>query len=68
MQTGSENPDEKVAAVRAIFDRNNIPQRIAEEKRRFQAEAFQHLEAVNVAAERKAVLRGFLEDLLDRDS
>jgi len=67
MQTGPENPAEKVAAVRAIFDRNDIPQRIAEEKRRYQAEAFQHLNAVQVADDRQAVLRGFLEDLLVRE-
>ena len=68
MQTGAENAEQKVAAVRAIFDRNNIPAWIMEEKQRFQIEAFRHLEAVNVTTERKAVLRGFLEDLLVREA
>lgn len=68
MQTSAENAEQKVAAVRAIFDRNDIPQRIAAEKQRFQTEAFGHLDAVQVAPERKAVLRGFLEDLLVRES
>ena len=67
MQTGAENPDEKIAAVRAIFDRNNIPARVAAEKQRFQTAAFEHLAAVQVPEERKAVLRGFMEDLLVRE-
>ena len=67
MQTGAENPDEKVAAVRAIFDRNNIPGLILAEKQRFQEEAFAHLQAVQVAEERKAVIRQMIEELLVRE-
>ncbi len=67
MQTGLENSAEKVAAVRAIFDRNDIPGRIAAVKQRFQDQAFEHLAAVKVAEERKAMLRGFFEDLLVRE-
>lgn len=68
MQTGSENPEEKVAAVRTIFDRNGIPAHIAAEKRRIQDEAFQHLDSVDVPAQRKAVLGETVRDLLDRES
>jgi geranylgeranyl diphosphate synthase type II len=67
MQTGAENPDEKVAAVRAIFNRNNIPALIELEKARFQKTAFEHLAAVKVPEERKMVLRQVLEDLLGRE-
>jgi geranylgeranyl diphosphate synthase, type II len=68
MQTGAENPAEKVAAVRAIFDRNDIPARISEEKKRFQREAFQHLDALEVPAARKIILRETVENLLERTS
>jgi geranylgeranyl diphosphate synthase type II len=67
MQTGTENPDEKVAAVRAIFNRNNIPALIELEKARFQKTAFEHLAAVKVPEERKQVLRQVLGDLLGRE-
>lgn len=68
MQTGAQNPEGKVAAVRAIFDRNGIPALIAAEKERFQTAAFQHLDAVQAPEARKAVLRRTVADLLDRDS
>lgn len=68
MQTGAENADEKVAAVRAIFDRNEIPKLILQEQQRFQNEAFSHLDAVAVAEERKAILKKTVEELLVRES
>lgn len=67
MQTGVENAEKKVAAVRAIFDRNNIPTLISAEKMRFQAEAFHHLDAVTVSEERKTALRQTVADLLERE-
>lgn len=67
MKTGAENPEEKVAAVRAIFERNDIPALIEAEKQRFQQEAFNHLASVKVPEGRKAILRGTLENLLGRD-
>lgn len=68
MQTGAENPEEKVAAVRAIFDRNAIPELIALEKKRFQQSAFLQLDAVNVPEARKTVLRITVAGLLERES
>jgi len=68
MQTGSEDPLKKVAAVRAIFDRNGIPALVAGEKQRFQQEAFRHLESVQVQGSRKAILKKTVADLLERDS
>lgn len=67
MHTSPEHAAEKVTAVRAIFDRCDIPQRIAIEKEQYQRQAFEHLEAVGVAAPRKALLRSFLEELLVRE-
>ncbi|MBK8195632.1 MAG: polyprenyl synthetase family protein [Lewinellaceae bacterium] len=67
MQTDAANPVEKVAAVRAIFDRSGIPDLIAGEKQHFQDEAFAHLDAVAVPDGRKAALKGMMEDLLVRE-
>lgn len=67
MKTGAENPEMKVAAVRAIFDRNNIPKLIETEKQRFQEEAFAHLNSVQVPEERKTVLRQVMGELLGRE-
>ncbi len=68
MQTGSENPIEKITAVRAIFDRNAIPELVSNEKKRFQQEAFLHLASVEVPENRKEILRKTVADLLERDS
>ena len=68
MQTGAENPEQKVDAVRAIFDRNDIPRLIAVEKKKYQDAAFQHLAAVQSAPGRKSVLQKMIEDLLERES
>jgi geranylgeranyl diphosphate synthase type II len=68
MQTNAQSPEEKVATVRAIFDRNGIPALVAAEKERFQKAAFQHLDAVQVPEARKTVLRQTVADLLERDS
>ncbi|MEY3195003.1 MAG: hypothetical protein RIQ78_1100 [Bacteroidota bacterium] len=67
MQTTGDNPAVKVAAVRAIFDRNNIHTQIDADKQHFQALAFQHLDAVSAPEERKKVLRQTVEDLLGRE-
>ncbi|MEZ4920759.1 MAG: polyprenyl synthetase family protein [Saprospiraceae bacterium] len=67
MQSGSENPEEKVAAVRELFNRNRIPELIAEEQMRFQQAAFAQLDAVEVAAERKTLLRDTIQALFVRE-
>ena len=67
MQTGTEHGDEKVEAVRAIFNRNNIPQIIALEKEKYQESAFLHLASVQAPDDRKSVLRKMIEDLLERE-
>ncbi len=68
MQTGSENPEQKVDAVRAIFDRNNIPALMDAEKNKYQEAAFQQLAAVQTAPGRKEVLQKMISDLLERES
>jgi Geranylgeranyl pyrophosphate synthase len=67
MRTSGANPEEKVNAVRAIFDRNGIPALVNEEKLRFQAQAFNHLDAVSVPESRKLVLRSAVENLFERE-
>jgi geranylgeranyl diphosphate synthase type II len=69
MHTGPEVPgDEKIAAVRALFDRNGVPQQIAAEKKRYQDAAFQYLDAIETPAARKSVLWKTLEEMLDREN
>lgn len=67
MQTTDGHPDTKVAAVRALFDNNQAPERLRAEKERFQNDAFAHLDAVQVPEDRKSTLRSIVQDLLDRD-
>lgn len=68
MQTDAENPEVKIAAVRALFDRNGIPALVVAEQTQYRDGAFRHLDEVAVPAERKAVLRGAVEELLVRDT
>ncbi|MEO0008386.1 MAG: hypothetical protein RJA20_2582, partial [Bacteroidota bacterium] len=68
MNSGQNDADKKIAAVKDIYNRNGIPALIEEEKNHFQQEAFRHLDAVSVPAERKASLRQVVEDLLGRES
>ncbi len=67
LQTEADNAEEKVAAVRALFDRSGIPALVAAEKQRFQDEAFEHLAAVDVPESRKAALREMVAELFVRD-
>jgi geranylgeranyl diphosphate synthase type II len=67
MNSNHGDPDAKIAAVRAIFDRNNIPLLIAEEQKRYQKEAFRQLDAVSAPTHRKAVLRNMVSELFVRE-
>jgi geranylgeranyl diphosphate synthase type II len=67
MRGHSDDPDAKIAAVRAIFDRNEIPQQIAAAQKRYQTEAFQQLEAVRAPEARKKALQKMIEGLFARD-
>jgi len=68
MQTSAEQGNIKIEAVRAIFDRNDIPALVAAEKAHFQHEAFQHLDAVSVPEARKTLLRQTVAELLEREN
>lgn len=69
MRSGAEaEPAGKVAAVRAIFDRNGIPALVAAEQGKFQQKAFEHLDAVQAPEHRKQVLRETVKALFERDS
>ena len=67
MQTVTTNPEAKIAAVRALYDRNDIPRLIAAEQQQYQQAAFEHFMAVAVPEDRKAVLKKTVEDLLVRE-
>lgn len=67
MQANNANPEDKVNAVRGIFDRNGIPALVDEEKLRFQKLAFGHLEAVSVPDSQKQVLRDAIKNLFERE-
>jgi geranylgeranyl diphosphate synthase type II len=67
MRTGADDAEAKIAAVRAIFDRNDIPRLIAAEQQQYQQAAFGHLATVAVPETRKAVLQKTVEDLLVRE-
>ncbi|MFZ4635413.1 MAG: polyprenyl synthetase family protein [Saprospiraceae bacterium] len=64
----SDEPDAKIAAVRALFDRNDIPARIADEKDQFRQLAFDRLDAVSAPEARKQALRDAVGALLDREN
>jgi geranylgeranyl diphosphate synthase, type II len=67
MQTGSDRPEEKITAVRAIYDRNDIPALVAAEKQYFHDAAFRCLEEVAVPDARKRALRELMEGLFVRE-
>lgn len=67
MQTGAEEADAKVQAVRALYNRNDIPARIRAEKEQYQREAFRYFEQVSVPETRKEALRTLMEDLFVRE-
>jgi geranylgeranyl diphosphate synthase, type II len=60
-------PVEKVEAVRAIFNRNAVPEAVEKIKQSYQEEAFASLDAVQVAPERKQILREAVEALFVRE-
>jgi len=64
---GTVSGAEKIAAVRALFDRNGIPALVESAKQMFQDQAFKHLNTVDVPDKQKAVLRKMVEDLLVRE-
>ena len=64
--SGTTDATTKIAAVKAIFDNNNIPQLVEEVKQRFELQAFAALDAVNAPADNKMMLSGMVAELLHR--
>ena len=67
LQTDASAGPEKVNAVRAIFDRNQVPERTAAAKQAYETQAFAHLNAVQLPEARKASLKAFVEALFVRE-
>lgn len=67
LQTGAENTEAKVDAVRTLYNRNDIPARIRAEKQQYQEAAFRHFNQVQVSAVRKRELREMMEALFVRE-
>lgn len=62
------DPDEKIAAVRRLYDELEIPALAEQKINDFFASALQSLNTVQVAEEKKAVLRDFAYRLMGRQS
>ncbi|MBB5394523.1 polyprenyl synthetase family protein [Mucilaginibacter sp. AK015] len=61
------NPEEKVAAVTAIYDNVNIRQYAENEMQEHATQAFEALEQINLPEEGKQYLRAFADGLLMRE-
>jgi geranylgeranyl diphosphate synthase, type II len=57
----------KIAAVRAIFDRNNVPALVSAAKKEFEEQAFAALAAVDAPEDRKLPLQNMVAALLERE-
>ncbi len=68
LDTPTDDPAEKIAAVRRLFDRNGIADMIEAEKEQFRQLAFDRLDAVSASIQRKTALREAVSTLLDRET
>lgn len=66
IKTETFNADEKIAAVKGIYDALNIPTLIRGKVEQLFTESLKSLEKVNVADEKKAELRRFADKMLGR--
>jgi len=57
-----------VKSITAIYDQLNIRQQTEQKIETYFQSALQHLEAVQVPVERKAILHGLALQLMERDS
>jgi geranylgeranyl diphosphate synthase, type II len=60
--------EEKVRAITAVYDQLNIRQQTEQQIDFYFQQALQHLDAVQVAEERKAAIRGLALQLMERDN
>lgn len=68
MENNALAPDEKILAVKTLFDRYEIFEETQKAKLDFQFRAFEQLEKVQVSTEKKAVLAKTFEELLERQN
>ncbi|MFN7326409.1 MAG: polyprenyl synthetase family protein [Chitinophagales bacterium] len=61
-----QEPESKIAAVRSLFDKYQVPALVQTEKARFEQKAFDALAAVSAPDSRKEVLRSMVAELLHR--
>lgn len=61
------NPEEKIAAVTAIYTELGLPEMSRAIEERYYSQAKAELEALNVSLEQKEVLRQFMAMLMERD-
>ncbi len=67
-RTGADTAEEKVKAITKVYDELNIRQQTEQQIDLYFKNALQHLDAVQVAEERKATIRGLALQLMERDS
>ena len=61
------NPDEKIAAVTAIYTALGLPEMSRAIEERYYSQAKAELDVLSVSAEQKGVLRQFMATLMERD-
>jgi geranylgeranyl diphosphate synthase, type II len=62
----TEDPELKIASVKALFQQYSIPEQAKEAQLAYQNEAFEHLDQINVPLENKAALYEMTEMLMHR--
>ncbi|MDX5419279.1 MAG: polyprenyl synthetase family protein [Hymenobacteraceae bacterium] len=66
--TDASTAEEKVQVITALYDQLNIRKQTEQQIDFYFQQALQHLDAVEVADERKATIRGIALQLMERDS
>lgn len=62
-----QNEEEKIVAVKEIFERLHVPSLTKQAKEYFQNQAFEHLKAVEIAEDRKLAIIQIADELLERE-
>lgn len=63
----NDRPEEKIVAVRSLYDKLAIPEKTGETVRIFYRKALTALQAVSVDENRKKVLKNIAEELMERE-
>jgi len=62
-----KNSSQKVEMASVLFDQLGVRSEAEEIKSKYQKEAFEHLDAINLTDSSKDMIRKFAEDLLGRE-